>query len=210
MKDQELNYKLIAERLWNLLDDIDTAFDHYKPNMDDRFVHYVDCKIRERGLYANSIDGQTLQFNKEIPILENDSPMVKWFKDAWKIEKGRIDRIAAVNMAQIPESIAKQPIDPDEYDPYDKRLLMGNIAISLLKKVWYHQEMTELIAKNASALDLAKCLKKHFVSTPYFKDQLYIQKINNHLMLSSLGNPTESEMIEAREIEKILSEIKND
>lgn len=87
--DKEINYKLIAKRLWDLLDDIDTAFDHYKPNMSDKFVHYVNCKVRERGLYANSPDGQTLTFNKEIPILEENDPMVKWFKDAWRIEKDK-------------------------------------------------------------------------------------------------------------------------
>jgi len=84
--NKEINYKLIANRLWDILDDIDTSFDHYKPNMNDRFVNYVNSKVRERGDYANSIDGQTLVFNSDIPVLENDDPMVKWFKDKSMIE----------------------------------------------------------------------------------------------------------------------------
>lgn len=83
----EINYKLIAKRLWSILDDIDTAFDHYKPNMKDRFVNYVSEKCRERGLYANSLDGQTLTFTKDIPVIEQCDPMCAWFKDAWRIEK---------------------------------------------------------------------------------------------------------------------------
>ena len=85
----EINYKLIAERLWNILDDIDAAFDHYKPNMHDNFVHYVSHKIRERGLYANSFDGYTLTFNENIPVIEEEDAMIRWFKDAWRIEKDK-------------------------------------------------------------------------------------------------------------------------
>lgn len=88
--NNEINYKLIAQRLWQILDDIDTSFDHYKPNMNDSFVNYVDCKVRERSLYANSKDGQNLVFNPDIPVLESDDPMVKWFKDAWRIETSRL------------------------------------------------------------------------------------------------------------------------
>jgi len=87
--NDEINYKLIAQRLWNLLDDIDTAFDHYKPDMKNNFVHYVSHKIRERGLYAISTDGQTLTFKEEIPIMEYEDAMVTWFKDAWRIEKDK-------------------------------------------------------------------------------------------------------------------------
>ncbi len=83
----EINYKLIAKRLWDILDDISCGFDHYKPDMRDKFVNYVSKKIEERNLYANSPDGQTLTFQKDIPVLEDLDPMCKWFKDAWKIEK---------------------------------------------------------------------------------------------------------------------------
>lgn len=85
--NNDANYKLIAERLWSILDDIDTAFDHYKPDMTDKFVNYINHKCSERGLYANSYDGQNLQFVKDIPIVEDLDPMCKWFKDAWAIEK---------------------------------------------------------------------------------------------------------------------------
>jgi hypothetical protein len=85
--NNEINYKLIAERLWGILDDIDCSVDHYKPALDDKFVNYVSEKIKERGWYANSLDGQTLTFEKDIPIIDNLDPMCKWFKDAWRIEK---------------------------------------------------------------------------------------------------------------------------
>ena len=83
----EINYKLIAERLWAILDDIDCGVDHYKPELDDKFVNYVIEKSKERGWYANSLDGQTLTFNEDIPVVEDLDPMCKWFKEAWIIEK---------------------------------------------------------------------------------------------------------------------------
>lgn len=86
----EIDYRLIAHRLWEILDDIDTAFDHYKPDMKDKFVIYVQHKCVERQKYGTSKDGYTLEFvdKKDIPILENLDPMCRWFKDAWRIEKG--------------------------------------------------------------------------------------------------------------------------
>ena len=96
-----INYKLIAERLWGILDDIDTAFDHYKPDMKDRFAYYVNEKSKERGLYANSLDGQTLTFNEDVPILEDLDPMSKWFKDAWLLEK-ELKNKPEVDMPKIP------------------------------------------------------------------------------------------------------------
>lgn len=96
-----INYKLIAERLWGILDDIDTAFDHYKPDMKDRFVNYVNEKSKERSLYANSLDGQTLTFNNNIPIIEDLDPMSKWFKDAWLIEK-ELKNKPEVDIPKIP------------------------------------------------------------------------------------------------------------
>lgn len=90
--NEELNYKLIAERLWSILDDISCAFDHYKPDMNNNFVNYVSKKCEEKGWYANSLDGQNLTFKKEIPIIDNLDPMCKWFKDAWNIEKELTNR----------------------------------------------------------------------------------------------------------------------
>lgn len=95
----DINYKLIAQRLWCILDDIDTAFDHYKPDMKDKFVNYVSHKCRERGEYANSLDGYTLTFNEDIPVIEDLDPMCKWFKDAWKIEK---EAPQSVDVPKIP------------------------------------------------------------------------------------------------------------
>jgi len=80
------NWELIARRLWELLDDIDTAFDHYKPDMKDPFVNYVDHKCRERYDYMDS-DGYNLKPKIDLPVEEDLDPMCKWFKDAWRIEK---------------------------------------------------------------------------------------------------------------------------
>jgi len=45
--------------LWNLLDDISTAGDMFKPD-DTPFVKYVLKKCEERGKYLGSLDGYTL------------------------------------------------------------------------------------------------------------------------------------------------------
>ena len=109
----DINYKLTAERLWSILDDIDTAFDHYKPDMKDRFVNYVYEKCRERGLYANSKDGQTLTFVKEIPVINGADPMCRWFRDAWTIEKKNNICSEQVDLELIKDT---EPIDDDDDD----------------------------------------------------------------------------------------------
>jgi hypothetical protein len=53
---------MISERekkLWDLLDDIDSASDIFRPNMDDPFVAYVMKKAEARHLYLVS-DGYNL------------------------------------------------------------------------------------------------------------------------------------------------------
>jgi hypothetical protein len=59
--------------------------------MQNNFVNYVNTKVRERQLYAQSKDGHNLWFayNRDIPIIENLDPMCRWFKDAWRIEKDK-------------------------------------------------------------------------------------------------------------------------
>lgn len=46
--------------LWKLLDDISTAGDIFKPEINSYF-NYVNRKCEERSLVANSKDGQTLE-----------------------------------------------------------------------------------------------------------------------------------------------------
>jgi hypothetical protein len=83
------DYKLIAERLWMILDDIDTASDHYKPNNNDKYVQYIYAKVKEKNDYMYSPDGYKLEAipKCKIPVIEDLDPMTRWFKDAWKIEK---------------------------------------------------------------------------------------------------------------------------
>ena len=53
---------MITERekaLWDLLDDIDTASDRFKPSLDSAFVRYVLGKADERNKYLVS-DGYEL------------------------------------------------------------------------------------------------------------------------------------------------------
>jgi len=52
-KDDQITF------LWSLLDDISTAGDTYKPEINGYFK-YVNKKCEERSLVANSLDGQTL------------------------------------------------------------------------------------------------------------------------------------------------------
>lgn len=59
MSDRE-----IAEKLWNLLDDIDTATDMFKPNNNDPFTKYIYKKVAERFKYLTS-DGHNLYTKEE-------------------------------------------------------------------------------------------------------------------------------------------------
>lgn len=83
------DYKAIAERLWEILDDIDTASDHYKPDNNDKYVRYVYAKVKEKDKYMSSPDGHTLKAipKNKMPVVEDLDPMTRWFKDAWQIEK---------------------------------------------------------------------------------------------------------------------------
>ena len=59
-----MEYKEIAEELWSLLDDIDTASDMFKPCTLDSykaFYEYAMQKCIERGKYMESKDGYTLE-----------------------------------------------------------------------------------------------------------------------------------------------------
>lgn len=87
--DITLDYKWIAERLWMILDDIDTASDHYKPNNEDKYVQYIYAKVKEKNNYMYSPDGYKIEAipKCKIPVIEDLDPMTRWFKDAWKIEK---------------------------------------------------------------------------------------------------------------------------
>ena len=125
-----INYKLIAERLWGILDDIDTAFDHYKPDMKDRFVNYVNEKSKERSSYANSLDGQTLTFNKDIPVLEDLDPMCGWFKDAWRIEK-ELKSKPEVSVPKISETEDLKPITPNDVISEEPTKEEENIEVKL-------------------------------------------------------------------------------
>ena len=55
-----MNEKETAEKLWNLLDDIDTALDMYKPEMEG-FEKYVSKKCQERHNLITS-DGYKLKW----------------------------------------------------------------------------------------------------------------------------------------------------
>lgn len=52
-----------AEELWKLLDNISTAGDAYKPNLDDPFVKYVLRECEKKGKHFES-DGYKLYCTK--------------------------------------------------------------------------------------------------------------------------------------------------
>lgn len=71
----EINWQDKAEKLWQLLDDIDTASDIFKPNDEKSYKAFFDYtleKCKERGKYMNSPDGykltavETEKYNNEI------------------------------------------------------------------------------------------------------------------------------------------------
>jgi hypothetical protein len=51
-----------AEALWGMLDDISTAGDAFKPNLDDPFVRFVLRKCEEKNAHFQS-DGYKLYVN---------------------------------------------------------------------------------------------------------------------------------------------------
>jgi hypothetical protein len=71
----------------------------------------------------------------------------------------------------------------------------------------YKREVSDIIFNDGTALQIADCLKKHFVQTDYFIKQLQIQRTENNLMLSPLGNPDAGEIKEALRIDNILTEV---
>jgi hypothetical protein len=59
----EIDWQNKAEKLWQLLNDIDTASDMFKPHDEKSYKAFFDYtmkKCQERGKYMNSLDGQTL------------------------------------------------------------------------------------------------------------------------------------------------------
>jgi len=59
----EIDWQNKAENLWQLLDDIDTASDMFKPKDEKSYKAFFDYamkKCAERGKYMNSLDGYTL------------------------------------------------------------------------------------------------------------------------------------------------------
>lgn len=61
-QDGKYSWEEIAKGLWQLLDDIDTASDMFKPKQTG-FYRYVMRKAEERGKYGYSPDGYELKFN---------------------------------------------------------------------------------------------------------------------------------------------------
>jgi hypothetical protein len=69
LKMENIDYKLTAEKLWNLLDDIDTAEDIAKD--DDKLFRQLARKAyKRRLLYAESEDGYGLTFK----LLKEEEP----------------------------------------------------------------------------------------------------------------------------------------
>ena len=56
-KDDQIGY------LWKLLDDISTAGDIYKPEI-NKYFEYVNSKCEYRSSVANSFEGMTLTINE--------------------------------------------------------------------------------------------------------------------------------------------------
>lgn len=64
VQTSEVVWKYIAERLWSLLDDVDTAGDMFKPPINN-FFKYVIGKAEKRHKYLHS-DGYSLVLTKEL------------------------------------------------------------------------------------------------------------------------------------------------
>lgn len=74
--NNNINFREIAEKLWNLLDDIDTASDIFKPQNEKSamaFYKYVMSKQTERHKYLKS-DGYRLYTAEEFDQLPKSEP----------------------------------------------------------------------------------------------------------------------------------------
>ena len=85
--EQKNMWKDISYGLYKILDDIDTASDHYKPEK-SKYSHYVTEKVMEKGKYMWS-DGYNVFPRDSFPVesTEKADPATEYFKDCAKIEK---------------------------------------------------------------------------------------------------------------------------
>lgn len=84
---EDYSWEVIARGLYKILDDIDTASDHYKPEK-SKYSHYVMKKVREKGDYMWS-DGYEVFPRDFFPVEpgEKADPMIEYFEDCAIIEK---------------------------------------------------------------------------------------------------------------------------
>lgn len=75
-------------------------------------------------------------------------------------------------------------------------------------KSQYIKDITEINNNNGTCLEMVQCLQKHFINNQFFQNVLNNYVTSNDIMLSPLGNPSKTELNEARQIEIILNEIK--
>lgn len=86
-------WETVAKGLYKILDDIDTASDHYRPEK-SMYTHYVMEKVREKSNYMWS-DGYDIFPRDSFPIRQivTNDPMVDYFTDCKKIEESYSDTI---------------------------------------------------------------------------------------------------------------------
>ena len=87
-QEGEYSWEEIAEGLYNLLDDIDTSSDVFKPEMNN-FYKYVMKKQGEKNKYAYSPNGYKLIFNvkrveKQELDVENVRKIVKEMQNCYE------------------------------------------------------------------------------------------------------------------------------
>ena len=73
---EEINFREIAEKLWSLLDDIDTASDIFKPQNEESamaFYNNAMKKVAERFKYLDS-DGYKLYTKEEFSKIQQPKP----------------------------------------------------------------------------------------------------------------------------------------
>lgn len=78
----EYTWEQIAEGLWKLLDDIDTASDMFKPEKNN-FYKYAMKKCEERSKYGHSPDGYELRFNTRTAPIDVEV-IINEFKALWE------------------------------------------------------------------------------------------------------------------------------
>jgi hypothetical protein len=134
-----IDWEFIARGLYQILDDIDTASDHYKPEK-SMYTHYVMEKVREKSNYMWS-DGYDIFPRDSFPIRQivTNDPMVDYFTDCWEIESSYDEPIPEIPMnGKIEEDTSVEPSVIDLHQTMDAQVWATEFC-SIFEDIYGHK-----------------------------------------------------------------------